>query len=90
MSAIHPAIHPRITDVLSQTFRVPVAEILPDSTMDSLDMDSLAVAEFAVVLREATGVELDPGALHRQTTLAGLTELLHAAAGGAAPVGTAR
>lgn len=83
------AIHPEITDVLSHTFKVPVAEILPDSTMDSLDMDSLAVAEFAVILRETTGAELDPGTLHRQTTLARLTELLHAAGGGA-PVGTAR
>ncbi|NEC69726.1 acyl carrier protein [Streptomyces sp. SID9727] len=74
-------IHPRITDVLSRTFRVPVAEILPESTMDSLDMDSLAAAEFAVVLRETTGVELDTGVLTRGTTLAELTEHLHTAAG---------
>ncbi|MFF3177620.1 acyl carrier protein [Streptomyces sp. NPDC057900] len=84
------AIHPTITEVLSRTFRVPVAEILPGSTMDSLDMDSLAVAEFAVVIREATGVELDPGTLHRDTTLAGLTEFLRAKAGGEAPVSTVR
>lgn len=83
-------IHPRITDVLSRTFKVPVAEILPESTMDSLDMDSLAVAEFAVVLRETTGVELDSATLHRQTTLAGLTEFLHASAEGGAPVSNAR
>ncbi|MCG7528818.1 acyl carrier protein [Streptomyces sp. OfavH-34-F] len=83
-------IHPRITDVLSRTFKVPVAEILPDATMDSLDMDSLAVAEFAVVLREATGVELDTATLHRRTTLAQLTDHLHAAAGGGSPVGSAR
>lgn len=84
------AIHPTITEVLSRTFRVPVAEILPESTMDSLDMDSLAVAEFAVVIREAVGVELDPGTLHRDTSLAGLTEFLRAAAGGEAPVSAAR
>ncbi|MGN5631839.1 acyl carrier protein [Streptomyces sp. AC154] len=84
------AIHPTITEVLSRTFRVPVAEILPESTMDSLDMDSLAVAEFAVVMREAVGVELDPGTLHRDTTLAGLTEFLRAKAGGEAPASTVR
>ncbi|NED10982.1 acyl carrier protein [Streptomyces sp. SID9124] len=78
------AIDPRITDVLSRTFKVPVAEILPGATMDGLDMDSLAAAEFAVVLRETTGVELDAGTLTRDTTLAELTALLHAA------VGTAR
>ncbi|MFD5789214.1 acyl carrier protein [Streptomyces sp. NPDC127037] len=72
-------IDPRITDVLSRTFKVPVAEILPGSTMDSLDMDSLAAAEFAVVLREATGVELDTGTPARGTTLAELTAHLHAA-----------
>ncbi|PZT73522.1 MULTISPECIES: acyl carrier protein [unclassified Streptomyces] len=83
-------IHPRITDVLSRTFKMPVAEILPDSTMDSLDMDSLAVAEFAVVLREATGVELDTGTLHRSTTLAQLSDHLRAAAGGGSPVGSTR
>ncbi|MEV5604947.1 acyl carrier protein [Streptomyces sp. NPDC052299] len=76
-------IHPRITDVLSRTFKVPVAEILPDSTMDSLDMDSLAAAEFAVVLRETTGVELDTGTLTRGTTLAELTAHLDAAVGAA-------
>ncbi|WP_405896424.1 acyl carrier protein [Streptomyces sp. NBC_00727] len=75
------SIDPRITDVLSRTFKVPVAEIVPESTMDSLDMDSLAAAEFAVVLREASGVELDTGVLTRGTTLAELTAHLHAAAG---------
>lgn len=84
------AIHPTITEVLSRTFRVPVAEILPESTMDSLEMDSLAVAEFAVVMRETAGVELDPGTLHRHTSLAELTEFLRAPSGNGAPVGTAR
>ncbi|MFF1923646.1 acyl carrier protein [Streptomyces sp. NPDC058221] len=90
------AIHPTITEVLSRTFRVPVAEILPESTMDSLDMDSLAVAEFAVVIRESVGVELDSGTLRRYTSLAGLTEFLQEAAGngapadGGSPVSTAR
>ncbi|MGW1181992.1 MULTISPECIES: acyl carrier protein [unclassified Streptomyces] len=77
-------IDPRITDVLSRTFKVPVAEIHPEATMDGLDMDSLAAAEFAVVLRETTGVELETGTLTRGTTLAELTAHLHAA------VGTAR
>ncbi|MFD0019639.1 acyl carrier protein [Streptomyces sp. NPDC058382] len=82
------AIHPTITEVLSRTFRVPVAEILPESTMDGLEMDSLAVAEFAVVIRERVGVELDPGTLHRHTSLAELTEFLRGAAGNAAPAGS--
>ncbi|GAA2992108.1 acyl carrier protein [Streptomyces sp. KhCrAH-43] len=77
-------IDPRITDVLSRTFKIPAAEILPEATMDGLDMDSLAAAEFAVVLRETTGVELETGTLTRGTTLAELTARLHAA------VGTAR
>lgn len=54
------AIHPKITDVLISTFKVPAAEILPDSTMDSLEMDSLAVAEFAVIIKEKLGVDATP------------------------------
>ncbi|NEE60931.1 acyl carrier protein, partial [Streptomyces sp. SID8455] len=44
-------IHPKITEVLTETFKVPAVEILPESTMDSLEMDSLAVAEFAVIIK---------------------------------------
>ncbi|WP_392667756.1 acyl carrier protein [Streptomyces sp. LN785] len=73
------AIHPRITEVLAHTFKVPAAEILPDSTMDSLEMDSLAVAEFAAIIKETLGIHADPDQLYRNATLADITEFIGAA-----------
>ncbi|MFI9626092.1 acyl carrier protein [Streptomyces sp. NPDC052042] len=63
-------IHPRITEVLTHTFKVPLSEIHPDSTMDSLEMDSLAVAEFAVLLRETVEGDTDLDRIPKDATLA--------------------
>ncbi|MFJ1547567.1 acyl carrier protein [Streptomyces sp. NPDC088246] len=82
------AIHPKITEVLTHTFKVPVAEIHPDSTMDSLEMDSLAVAEFAVLIRETTmGGDGDFDKLPKDATLADITRYIDATAGSGAPMG---
>ncbi|MET7307897.1 acyl carrier protein [Streptomyces sp. NPDC005134] len=70
------AIHPKITDVLIGTFKVPAAEILPDSTMDSLEMDSLAVAEFAVIIKEKLGVDAGSDRLYKDATLADITRFI--------------
>ncbi|MFG3531325.1 acyl carrier protein [Streptomyces sp. NPDC047917] len=77
------AIHPKITDVLTHTFKVPAAEIHPGSTMDSLEMDSLAVAEFAVLIRETTGGDRDFDQLPKDATLADISRFMDTAAGGA-------
>ncbi|MFF2008492.1 acyl carrier protein [Streptomyces sp. NPDC058195] len=76
-------IHPRIAEVLTQTFKVPAAEIHPSSTMDSLEMDSLAVAEFAVLIRETAGCDREFEQLPKGATLADITRFMDAAAGGA-------
>ncbi|MGW2177613.1 acyl carrier protein [Streptomyces sp. NPDC001732] len=81
------AIHPKITEVLTHTFKVPVGEIRPDSTMDSLEMDSLAVAEFAVLLRETAEADQDFDRLPKDATLADITRFIGAAGGGALVVG---
>ncbi|QXE35984.1 MULTISPECIES: acyl carrier protein [Streptomyces] len=73
-------IHPRITEVLTGTFKVPAAEILPEATMDSLEMDSLAVAEFAVIIKETLGIDTDSDALLKGATLAEITAFLDDAA----------
>ncbi|MFF2960103.1 acyl carrier protein [Streptomyces sp. NPDC057963] len=80
-------IHPKITEVLTHTFKVPAAEIRPDSTMDSLEMDSLAVAEFAVLIREAVGGDGDFDRLPKGATLADITRFIDAAADGGAQAG---
>ncbi|WP_327365692.1 acyl carrier protein [Streptomyces sp. NBC_01217] len=76
------AIHPKIIEVLTHTFKVPAAEIRPDSTMDSLEMDSLAVAEFAVLIRETVGGDGDFDELPKGATLADITRFIDATAGG--------
>ncbi|MFD4945583.1 acyl carrier protein [Streptomyces sp. NPDC058239] len=81
------AIHPKITEVLTHTFKVPVVEIRPDSTMDSLEMDSLAVAEFAVLIRETMGGDGDFDKLPKDATLADITRYIDATAGSGALMG---
>lgn len=72
-------IHPKITEVLTETFKVPVGEIIPEATMDSLEMDSLAVAEFAVIIKETLGVTADADSLLKGATLDEITTFLHRA-----------
>ncbi|WP_335933161.1 acyl carrier protein [Streptomyces sp. PTD5-9] len=78
-------IHPRIIEVLTHTFKVPAAEIRPDSTMDSLEMDSLAVAEFAVLLRETTGGDTDLDRIPKNATLADISRFIETPRGSGTP-----
>ncbi|MFE3602432.1 acyl carrier protein [Streptomyces sp. NPDC059096] len=80
MNATCQAIHPKITEVLAETFKVPAVEIHPEATMDSLEMDSLAVAEFAVIIKERLGVDADSETLLKGATLAEITAFLDQAA----------
>ncbi|MEV7425519.1 MULTISPECIES: acyl carrier protein [unclassified Streptomyces] len=69
-------IHPKITEVLTETFKVPAAEIVPEATMDTLEMDSLAVAELAVIIKETLDVRADSDTLLKGASLAALTAYL--------------
>ncbi len=81
-------IHPKITEVLTGTFKVPAHEVLPESTMDSLEMDSLAVAEFAVIIKETLGVDADSEKLYKDATLAEISAYIDEAVGSAAAEAT--
>ncbi len=48
-----------ITDYLHDRFDVSPAEITEHTTFDALGLDSLDLAEIAVILRKAHGLELD-------------------------------
>lgn len=69
-------IHPKIAEVLSETFKVPVVEIIPEATMDSLEMDSLAVAELAVIIKETLGIDADAESFLKGATLTEITAFL--------------
>ncbi|GHF69344.1 hypothetical protein GCM10010218_58440 [Streptomyces mashuensis] len=59
-----------IRTVLTTTFQVPDDEVTPEATLEQLEMDSLALAEFALVLEERLGVRLRGEQATRSTTLA--------------------
>jgi acyl carrier protein len=68
-----PDTYDTVRSVLTQTFRVPEEEIEPGLTLGQLDLDSLALAELALVLHERLGVRIDGEYASRETTLAALT-----------------
>ncbi|WNV88951.1 phosphopantetheine-binding protein [Umezawaea sp. Da 62-37] len=72
-------------DLLTTKFDVPEQEVVPEATMEELDIDSLALAELALALQERTGVEVEDHEAGRGTTVAELTATL-AAKRAAAPV----
>ncbi|MGW4912533.1 acyl carrier protein [Streptomyces sp. NPDC004270] len=59
--------------VLTSTFRIPEDELSPDLTLEQLDLDSLALAEFVLVLEERLDVKPDSERASRTTTLAEVT-----------------
>lgn len=62
-----------IHDVLTTTFMVPPEEISPEAHLEQLELDSLALAEFALILGERLGVRLDETRAVRTTTLREIT-----------------
>ncbi|MFC8571613.1 acyl carrier protein [Streptomyces sp. NPDC057245] len=62
--------------VLTTTFKIPDDEISPERTLEQLELDSLALAEFALILQERLEVRIDEEHATRATTLAQVTEHL--------------
>ncbi|MDA4887509.1 acyl carrier protein [Streptomyces sp. MPA0124] len=65
-----------IHSVLTSTFKIPEDLISPDRTLEQLEMDSLALAEFALILQERLEVRVEEEHATRATTLAQVTEHL--------------
>jgi len=65
-------------DLLTTRFNVPEREITPESTMDELDIDSLALAELALALQEEVGARIEDHEANKDTTVAQLTATLAA------------
>ncbi|WP_328376712.1 acyl carrier protein [Streptomyces sp. NBC_01020] len=71
-------LHPTLVDVLTNTFKVPAVELRPEATMDDLEMDSLAVAELGVIVKETLGVDADADTAYKGATLGRISEFLTA------------
>lgn len=59
--------------LLTDKFHVPAQDITPGSTLDELDIDSLALAELSLTLGEQLGIKLDEHEAGKDTTVAELT-----------------
>ncbi|MFJ8822965.1 phosphopantetheine-binding protein [Streptomyces sp. NPDC102467] len=77
MSAKSP-VESALTTVLTEKFEIDPAVVRPDATLESLDLDSLALAELALSLQERLGVKVAESEATKHTTVAGLTASLAA------------
>ena len=74
MSSVQTSLH----SVLTAKFEVPESEIVPEASLESLGLDSLSLAELALVLQEELGVRVEEHETAKDTTVGELTEALTA------------
>lgn len=71
-----------VLDVLRTTlttaFEVPDDLITADATLEDLELDSLALAEFGLILQERLGVKVDGEQVTKSTTLADIAGIVQA------------
>ncbi|MBW5421331.1 acyl carrier protein [Streptomyces sp. BG9H] len=68
-----------VVDILVSEFRCAEEELSPDSTMENVDLDSLAQVEFAVALENRSGRPFSEDQLTLDTTLGEIAAFLDAA-----------
>ena len=71
-------VHYSLLSLLTTRFEVPEPEIVPDASLESLGLDSLSLAELALILQEECGVKVEEHEAAKDTTVAELTEVLTA------------
>ncbi|MFI8169867.1 acyl carrier protein [Streptomyces sp. NPDC086081] len=65
-----------IRHTLTTTFRIPGDEVTPESTLEELEIDSLALAEFALILEQKLGVKPHSEHTTRTSRLAEITQYI--------------
>ncbi|GGV08798.1 phosphopantetheine-binding protein [Streptomyces spectabilis] len=73
----------RVSTLLSERFGVPVQEVHADARLKDLDLDSLALVEFALVAEEEFGVRLTEDDVTTDDTVADLARMLQGKGGDA-------
>jgi acyl carrier protein len=66
----------QVTDLLVASFGVRVEEIQPDVTFAELDVDSLALVEFAMMVEKEFGVSVGDDELSGQNTVRDVVALI--------------
>lgn len=68
-----------VVDVLVGQFDCAMAELMPETTMEDVDLDSLAQVEFAVALEGRTGLRFSDDQVTLDTTLSQIAATIDAA-----------
>ncbi|MFT2015357.1 acyl carrier protein [Streptomyces sp. 796.1] len=67
-----------ITEILSEQFHVDRSALRPQTTIDELELDSLALLEFSLVLGEKTGLRMSDEHVTQEVTLGQIAEWIDA------------
>jgi len=68
----------RLSEILTSYFGVDESEVRPDATFAELDLDSLAIVEFALVAEKEFGVSIGDDEVSPQATVTDAVALLDA------------
>ncbi|MFB6710685.1 MULTISPECIES: acyl carrier protein [unclassified Streptomyces] len=71
-----PSVLDRITEVLVSRFGVEPEEVTEDTTMRDLDLDSLALVEFALVAGGEFGIQIDDEEVGAESSVKDLIALV--------------
>ncbi|MEU6012523.1 acyl carrier protein [Streptomyces sp. NPDC047515] len=71
-----PSVLDRITEVLVSRFGVEPEEVTEDTTMRDLDLDSLALVEFALVAGGEFGIQIDDEEVGAESSVKDLIALI--------------
>lgn len=66
----------RIQTVICERFGVPADTVHPAATFEELALDSLILAEFALILRKELGVTVEDWEMGTEMTIADMAEVL--------------
>lgn len=66
----------RLTTMLTDRFGVPADELRPEATFAELDLDSLALVEFALVAEKEFGVPIGEDEVSTDATIADAVRLI--------------
>ncbi|MGW6258991.1 acyl carrier protein [Streptomyces sp. NPDC055085] len=80
MPAHADTIYQALCGVLVSTFAIPLREIRPTATIGDLDLDSLALAELAVILSENIGITVTEDGITAEHSLSDFAEHISASA----------
>lgn len=67
-----------IERILVDTFGVPAADVAPDATIESLELDSLDLVELTLLIEEETGVVIEDEEVEGITTVGDAVDLVAA------------